>query len=139
MSDTHNVPTDALNRLAATASLSMVNIDSKEPARAARFYAAALGWDVTYSDDDYGMVEGAGVRLGFGRVPGFRPPKWPDEFGDKRFHLDLQVDDIDAAAGTLCAAGASQPDFQPGGDRWRVLLDPEGRPFCLTPRPAGAS
>ncbi|WP_185446260.1 VOC family protein [Kribbella qitaiheensis] len=41
-----------------TAALSMLNIDSADPARLARFYAAALGWKVTYSDDSYGMVEG---------------------------------------------------------------------------------
>ncbi len=124
---------------APTATLSMVNIDSAEPARSAQFYAAALGWDVTYSDDNYGMVEGDGVTIGFGKVEAFQPVRWPDETSTKRFHFDLRVDDLDAAAATLCAAGASQPDFQPGADRWRVLLDPDGRPFCLSPRPAATS
>ena len=122
-----------------TATLSMVNVDSSDPARLAQFYAAALGWQVTYSDDNYGMVEGDGVKIGFGKVDGFRPVQWPDETASKRFHFDLEVDNLDAAAATLCAAGASQPDFQPGADRWRVLLDPDGRPFCLSPRPATAS
>src|SRR5580658_1195863 len=119
----------------STAELSMVNIDSADPARLARFYAAALGWEVTYSDDNYGMVEGDGIKIGFGKIEGFRPAPWPDEAGAKRFHLDLQVDDLDEATETLCAIGASQPDFQPGAGRWRVLLDPDGRPFCLNPRP----
>jgi predicted enzyme related to lactoylglutathione lyase len=120
----------------SAAALSLVNIDSADPARLARFYAAALGWEVTYSDDSYGMVEGNGIKIGFGRIEGFRPPQWPDEAGAKRFHLDLQVDDLDEAAERLCAIGASQPDFQPGAGRWRVLLDPDGQPFCLNPRPA---
>ncbi len=120
----------------STAALSMVNIDSADPARLARFYAAALGWEVTYSDDSYGMVEGNGIKIGFGKVEGFRPAQWPDEAGAKRFHLDLLVDDLDEAAERLCAIGASQPDFQPGAGRWRVLLDPDGQPFCLSPRPA---
>ena len=132
MSHTHNDnPSDT-----PTATLSMVNIDSSDPARAAQFYATALGWNVTYSDDNYGMVEGDGVKLGFGRVDGFEPVQWPDATATKRFHLDLQVDDLETAAARLCAAGASQPDFQPGAERWRVLLDPDGRPFCLCPRPA---
>jgi predicted enzyme related to lactoylglutathione lyase len=121
------------------AALSMVNIDSADPARLARFYAAALGWDVTYSDDNYGMVEGNGIKIGFGKIDEFRPAQWPDDAGAKRFHLDLQVDDLDEAAEKLCAIGASQPDFQPGADRWRVLLDPDGQPFCLSPRPAATS
>ena len=27
--------------------------------------------------------------------------------------------------------GAGKPGFQPGGDRWTVLTDPSGHPFCL--------
>lgn len=123
----------------STAALSMLNIDSADPARLARFYAAALGWEVTYSDDSYGMVEGNGIKIGFGKVEGFRPAQWPDEACAKRFHLDLQVDDLDEATESLCAIGASQPDFQPGAGRWWVLLDPDGQPFCLSPRPVGAS
>ena len=33
------------------------------------------------------------------------------------------------------ALGAGQPAFQPGGDRWTVLTDPAGHPFCLCPAP----
>jgi hypothetical protein len=62
-------------------------------------------------------------------VEGFRPAQWRDEAGVKRFHLDLQVDDLDEATGSVCAIGASQPD-------WRVLLDPVSQPLCLSPRPA---
>lgn len=120
----------------STAELSMLNIDSADPARLARFYAAVLDWEVTYSDDSYGMVEGNGIKSGFGKIERFRPAQWPDEAGVKRFHLDLQVDDLDEAAERLCAIGASQPNFQPGAGRWKVLLDPDGRRFCLSPRPA---
>ncbi|MFF9978824.1 VOC family protein [Streptomyces erythrochromogenes] len=33
----------------------------------------------------------------------------------------------------LLELGASKPQIQPGGDRWRVFLDPAGHPFCLSP------
>lgn len=131
MSHTHSTE----RREKSTATLAMVNIDSADPAGLARFYAAAFGWEVTYSDDNYGMVEGDGIKIGFGKIEKFRPAQWPDEGGTKRFHLDLQVDDLDEAAERLCAIGATQPDFQPGDGRWRVLLDPDGQPFCLSPRP----
>jgi catechol 2,3-dioxygenase-like lactoylglutathione lyase family enzyme len=117
----------------STAALSMVNIDSADPAKLARFYAAAFGWEVSYSDENYGMVEGNGIKIGFGKIERFRPAPWPDEDGAKRFHLDLQVDDLARATESLCAIGASQPDYQPGAERWRVLLDPDGQPFCLIP------
>lgn len=29
---------------------------------------------------------------------------------------------------------AAKPEYQPGGDRFRVLTDPVGHPFCLVPR-----
>ena len=41
----------------------------------------------------------------------------------------LPVEAIDRAR----ELGASLPDDQPG-ERWRVLLDPVGHPFCLCPR-----
>lgn len=124
---------------APIAGLAMFNIDCADPARLASFYAAALGWKVTYSDDSYGMVEGNGIKIGFGKIKDFRPAPWPDETGAKRFHLDFQVEDLDRATKSLCALGARQPDFQPGGERWRVLLDPDGQPFCLSLRPGTVS
>jgi hypothetical protein len=99
----------------------------------ARWHASALGWEVPYSDDSYRMVEGNGIKIGFGKVEGSRPVQWPDEACAQRFYRDLQVDDLDEATDSLCAIGASQPDFQPGAGRWRVLLDPDGQPFCLSP------
>ena len=118
--------------LESPAKLSMLNIDSADPARLAQFYAAALGWEVTYSDDSYRMVKGNGIKIGFGKIEGFRPAQWPDKAGVKRFHFDLQVNHLNEATESLCVIEASQPDFQPGAGRWRVLIDPDGQPFCLT-------
>ncbi|UAL71172.1 hypothetical protein K7396_00775 [Streptomyces angustmyceticus] len=47
-------------------------------------------------------------------------------------HLDFAVDDLDEAEALLLGLGAVKPEHQPGGDRWRVFLDPAGHPFCLT-------
>jgi hypothetical protein len=44
----------------------------------------------------------------------------------------LGVDDLDAAQARLLALGAVEPTVQPEPDRWRVLLDPAGHPFCIT-------
>lgn len=45
-------------------------------------------------------------------------------------HLDIKVDDLDAASAHAVAGGATGADFQPQDDV-RVHLDPAGHPFCL--------
>lgn len=114
------------------ARLAMVTLDCSDPRSQAAFWSAALDREVAHAEDEYAMVTGDGTTLGFGRVDGYTPPSWPDADGAKRFHFDLSVDDFTTAEAELCALGATVPEFQPGGERWRVLLDPAGHPFCLT-------
>ena len=45
-------------------------------------------------------------------------------------HLDILVDDVDAAGAHAVAAGAVLAGCQPQADV-RVHLDPAGHPFCL--------
>jgi predicted enzyme related to lactoylglutathione lyase len=117
----------------STASLIMFNIDCADPRELARFYGELLGWEVTASEDEYAMVSDGHSSIGFGRVEGYAPPAWPDTDSTKRYHLDLRVDDVDAAEKACHALGAATPEFQPGGEGWRVLTDPAGHPFCLCP------
>jgi catechol 2,3-dioxygenase-like lactoylglutathione lyase family enzyme len=113
----------------------MVNIDCADPAASAAFYSGVTGWDVLHSEDEYAMVsDGSGLSVGFGRIPGHRAPAWPDEGGAKQFHLDFYVDDLDVAEKACVGLGATVPEFQPGGERWRVLIDPAGHPFCVCVR-----
>ena len=114
------------------AMLKMVTIDSAEAEKDAAFWSAVLGWEITYAGDGYAMVAGPDHNLGFGTVPDFEPPQWPNPRGSKQFHFDLAVDDLSVAEQQLVDLGATRPDHQPGGDRWLVFLDPSGHPFCLT-------
>ncbi|OEJ97619.1 hypothetical protein J116_027355 [Streptomyces thermolilacinus SPC6] len=107
--------------------------DAKE---LAAFYAAALGCEVGegYADES-GEPVAVPVRAGamtcfFVTARSFRRPDWPRE--ELPFHLDLVFDDIPATVERLLGLGATKPDFQPGGDRWTVLLDPSGQPFCIS-------
>jgi hypothetical protein len=120
--------------MTAIATLAMVNLDCADPRALAAFYHGVLGWEVTASEDAYAMISDGTTGIGFGRVEGFTPPSWPDEDAAKRYHLDLYVDDLDKAEALCRELGAVRPDFQPGGDRWRVLLDVAGHPFCICPR-----
>ncbi|MFY1615428.1 VOC family protein [Micromonospora sp. WMMD736] len=122
--------------MTTTADLAMVNLDSSDPAGQAAFYNRVLGWEITHSQAEYAMINGGGMSIGFGLVEGYAPPAWPDTSGQKRYHLDLYVDDLAQAEKEFVAAGASKPEFQPG-ETWVVLLDPIGQPFCLCRRPQG--
>ncbi|MBY8845110.1 VOC family protein [Streptomyces sp. SP2-10] len=110
-----------------------VTFDCADPAELSRFYVELLGMSVLYSTDDFVLLgkEGA-TGLGFNRLADYRPPTWPDPAQEKQAHIELGVDDLDSAEKRLLDLGATKPGFQPGENRWRVLLDPAGHPFCIT-------
>jgi predicted enzyme related to lactoylglutathione lyase len=113
------------------ASLIMVNIDCAEPPALASFYGEVLGWEVTHSEAEYAMVSDGTTSIGFGRIAGYAAPTWPEGQTPKQFHLDFYVDDLADAEARALKLGATKPDFQPGGDRYTVLLDPAAHPLCL--------
>jgi hypothetical protein len=47
-------------------------------------------------------------------------------------HIDIAVEDLEAAVAWAVAAGATLAAHQPQ-HHVRVLLDPAGHPFCLFP------
>ena len=112
-------------------SIGMLNLDCPDPRREADFWSELLGWEVAMVEDEYAMLKGTGSALGFGKVPDYERPAWPNERGSKQFHFDLKTDDIAAAERRCVELGATVPEDQPG-ETWRVLLDPAGHPFCLT-------
>lgn len=114
------------------ATLKMFTVDSADAGKDAAFWSAALGWAVAMAGDGYAMLTGPDHALGFGTVPNYVPPAWPNDGGSKQFHLDLAVDDLVEAQQRLVELGATAPVEQPGEGRWTVLLDPSGHPFCLT-------
>ncbi|MGW0435879.1 VOC family protein [Micromonospora sp. NPDC003197] len=121
--------------MTAIGDLIMVNLDSPDPKAHAEFYRRVLDWEVTHSEDEYVMISNGSNSIGFGLVEAYQPPQWPDTSSGKRYHLDLYVDDLDKAEESCLELGAAKPEFQPGGERWRVLIDPAGQPFCICPRP----
>lgn len=110
-----------------------VTFDCPDPAELARFYSEALDLPLTLSTDGFVLVGREGSPgLGFYRLDDYQPPSWPDSAVPKQAHLELGVDDLDAAQARLIALGAVEPDVQPPSDRRRILLDPAGHPFCIT-------
>ena len=117
------------------ARMGIVVLDCPDPRALADFYAEVTGWQVQVTESGREWVElgdGGQVELGFQRVEEYHPPRWPDPAYPQQFHLDLYVDDLDAAEERVLALGATwlgYPD-QPSG--FRVYADPAGHPFCLT-------
>src|SRR4051812_45631153 len=114
--------------------LETVCIDCADAHVMAGFYRRLLGWEVTRSEPNWVLMRdpGGGTGLSFQAEAGYRQPTWPEqEHGqDKMLHLDIRVDDLDAAVAHAIASGARLAEHQPQG-RTRVLLDPAGHPFCL--------
>lgn len=67
------------------------------------------------------------VALALQRVP---EPK----VAKNRAHVDLRLDDLDAVTALVEELGGARlADHEEEGFRWRVMRDPEGNEFCLTP------
>ncbi|MFD9189537.1 VOC family protein [Streptomyces phaeochromogenes] len=117
----------------AVAELGTVVLDCPDPRALASFYAEVLGGTV----ETEGAAEWVDLRLPDGRAlafqaaPGHVPPKWPAPEGSQQFHLDLTVEDLDAAEKEVLALGATVLEAADRGRGWRVYADPAGHPFCL--------
>ena len=85
--------------------------------------------------DDFVVVarDDAASGFAFQLAPDHQPPRWPDPEHPQQMHLDVMVDDVDAAEPMVLALGARR---LAGGDH--VYADPAGHPFCLIPRPGWA-
>ncbi|MBO0608937.1 VOC family protein [Myceligenerans salitolerans] len=109
-------------------------IDCPDPMSLASFYAEVTGRPIKDGSDDSwaGIIFGE-IELAFQRVENYRPPVWPSDEHPKQYHLDFEVDEIDAEQGRVVALGATlERDFVgPEGYGWRVYTDPVGHPFCL--------
>src|SRR5262245_15172803 len=117
-------------------------LDAADPIALAEFYERLLGWTIVRRE---GPRPGNPARDGWAMLrspagdqqievqwePHYRPPVWPGVDGEQlmMLHLDIGVPDLDAGVAWAIAQGASVADHQPQ-EGVRVMLDPEGHPFC---------
>ncbi|MGW9306145.1 MULTISPECIES: VOC family protein [Streptomyces] len=115
------------------ATLGAVVLDCPDPLALARFYAAVIGGTIKGDSDSrwVDLVDAPGTPLAFQAAPGFVPPRWPRTDGSQQFHLDLAVEDLDAAEREVLALGARPLDTEDRKRSFRVYADPAGHPFCL--------
>ena len=112
-----------------------VVLDAPDASALAHFYERLLGWTLYKDTPGWATLapsETHGYNLSFQTEPNYVRPVWPSEPGQPlmMLHLDLEVDDLDAAVAYAVEVGAELAESQPQQDV-RVLLDPAGHPFCL--------
>ena len=115
----------------ALARLGVVVLDCPDPRALAGFYADVLGGTVTDQGEWVDLKLPDGQALAFQAAPGYAPPLWPSADHSQQFHLDLTVQDLDAAEKEVLALGAQPLDAEDHSRTWRVYADPAGHPFCL--------
>lgn len=77
--------------------LAAISLDTTDPSGLAGFYRDLLGVTVMFESEAFVALEGAGVLLTTQLVPDHRPPDWPESGTPKQMHLELAVDDLEAA------------------------------------------
>jgi catechol 2,3-dioxygenase-like lactoylglutathione lyase family enzyme len=120
-------------------------LDAAQPLALADFYARLLGWPITRQEgprpgnppaDGWAIMRSPDGRqkIEIQWEPHYSPPTWPSVSGGQlmMMHLDFGVDDLDEGVRWALQAGARLADHQPQ-DGVRVMLDPEGHPFCIFP------
>ena len=120
------------------ASVGYLVIDTTDPQRLAPFWCALLDVQVEteIGDGQFVILSGTkeGLTIGFQQVPDVKS-------GKNRLHLDMVVDDLDAATAEIETLGGRW--LEPGrtreleGFRWRLMADPEGNEFDIDVLPAG--
>ena len=109
-------------------------LEAPDPQALADFYAAVLGWPVVERDEHGAAIQAGETNsfISFQEAAEYVRPVWPAEPGKQlmMMHIDVAVDDVDAAVAAARELGATLAEYQPQ-DECIVLLDPAGHPFCL--------
>ncbi|MFT4108160.1 VOC family protein [Propionicimonas sp.] len=121
--------------------LTSITVSCPEPVELAGFYARLLGVPVAFSEAappgqpeqaGWAQLDAGGFSVNFEYERCWTAPTWPAVEGHQTAtqHLDIQVDDLEAARQWALECGAILASAQPQKDVW-VLFDPAGHPFCL--------
>ncbi len=110
-----------------------VTVDARDPLTLARFWSAALDWELRVDEDGDVWVEPGTRHPDYGSC---RPLLFIDVPESKsiknRIHLDLRPDDQALEVERLEKLGAGQISVgQTGLEDWVVMADPEGNEFCV--------
>ena len=132
----HRKGVDCMNDLLPI-ELGTVVLDSADHRELSDFYLRMLGWNKTHEVEDWIDIQSpkGGAKLGFQIDPAYVSPAWPEDppAQQQMLHLDFVVASAEAmtrATEHAIACGARKAEVQ-YDDRWVVMLDPAGHPFCF--------
>lgn len=111
----------------------VVVFDSADLETESTFWAGVLDGTVDRDDDWHMVLVDDQPRIGVQLDPEHIRPDWP-EGTPQQVHLDLWVEDFEAAHAHVMALGAHvlQPTTtHDPGEAFQVYSDPAGHPFCL--------
>jgi catechol 2,3-dioxygenase-like lactoylglutathione lyase family enzyme len=114
-----------------------VVFECADPDEEGRFWEALLGYGRHHGDAGWVTIADRvhpSRRLSFQRVPDHVAPTWPARDRPQQAHIDLLVDDLDAAEERVLALGArrlAEDTVVHEEESFRVYADPAGHPFCL--------
>jgi hypothetical protein len=120
--------------MTVTARLDLAIFDAADIDKVGSFYAELTGWDVARKDSDrFGLRTPDGQEIEFQRAPDHVAPQWPGQEHPQQFHLDLQIDDHQAAAesGPSGWVPPGWPTARPGS---RLRTPPVTRSICARPK-----
>lgn len=108
-----------------------VVINTADPDKLAGFWTELLDVGIARRSGPYFIwlepQHEGGISVAFQKV------EKPTE-GRRRLHLDMAVEDVEAAVQRAIALGAARVEDHTAGDfSWVVLADPDGNEFCFAP------
>ncbi len=115
-----------------------VVLDSNHADELSAFYEKLLGW-TRFRGEEYTVLvnleqTGTPTWITIQQVDDYVPPVWPATLDAQQqmAHLDFHVQDVEEGVKYALSCGASLSEYQ-YDDRWRVMIDPAGHPFCILP------
>ena len=108
-------------------------IDCPEPRALAGFYEALLGAERVEDSAEWVTlsVDGGSPSFSLQRTERYLAPDWARGDPPQQMHLDLLVEDLDAAEAQVLGIGGTLVDGSDQPIGFRVYADPVGHPFCL--------
>jgi predicted enzyme related to lactoylglutathione lyase len=102
------------------------DLNTKDQAAAAKFYAAVFGWEIAPGKDDSGYLH---IKNGEHFIGGMPPAAFQDPNAPPHWLLYFLVADCDASTAKAKELGATVymgPQTLEGVGRWSIVADPQG-------------